>query len=61
MLLPPLPGGRPTKAERPHRITREHPINHHVTDLDNEIADRDKPGPARTTTAPTTTPTTHLT
>ena len=33
MLLLRPQGGWPTKTERPHRITtREHPINHHVTD-----------------------------
>ena len=36
MSLPPVASGRPPKTERPHRITREHPINHHVTDLDDE-------------------------
>ena len=45
MLLPPLASGRPPKTERPQRVTpREHPINHHVTDPEPRVADRDKPG-----------------
>jgi hypothetical protein len=52
MLLPPLPSGRPPKTERSHRITREHPINHHVTDLEREAADRDKPGRPRASHPP---------
>ena len=45
MLLPPPQGGRPPKTERPQRVTpREHPINHHVTDPEPRVADRDKPG-----------------
>jgi hypothetical protein len=45
MLLPPPEGGRPPKTERPQRVTpREHPINHHVTDPEPRVADRDKPG-----------------
>ena len=48
MLLPPPPRGRPPKTERPHRIPREHPINHHVTGPPHgEVADRDKPGRPR--------------
>ena len=48
MLLPPPPRGRPPKTERPHRIPREHPINHHVTGPPHgEAADRDKPGRPR--------------
>src|SRR5215217_4231323 len=45
MLLPPPERGRPTKTERPQRVTpREHPIKHHVTDPEPRVADRDKPG-----------------
>jgi hypothetical protein len=45
MPLPPRSRGRPTKTERPQRVTlREHPINHHVTDPEPRVADRDKPG-----------------
>ena len=48
MSLPPPLGGRPPKTERPHRIPREHPITHHVTDPPHgEVADRDKPGRPR--------------
>jgi transposase len=48
MLLPPPPGGRPPKTERPQRLPRDHPINHHVTDPPHgAVADRDKPGRPR--------------
>jgi hypothetical protein len=45
MSLPPPLGGRPPKTERPHRVLREGPITHHVTDP--TVADRDKPGHSR--------------
>ncbi len=46
MPLPPPERGRPTKTERPQRVTprEQHPINHHVTDQERRVADRDKPG-----------------
>jgi hypothetical protein len=54
MLLPPRSRGRPPKTERPHRILREHPINHHVTGPPRgEVADRDfaLAGPVEVVTA----------
>ena len=43
--------GRPPKTERPHRIPREHPINHHVAGPPRgRAADRDKPGRPRAPT-----------
>jgi hypothetical protein len=52
MLLPPTRGGRPTKTERPQRITRDDSINHHVTDPAHRVADRDKPGCPRAPHSP---------
>ena len=53
VLLPPRArAGRPRKTERPHRILRDHPITHHVADLDNETAHRDKAGRPRASTRP---------
>jgi hypothetical protein len=49
IVLPPPPGGRPPKTERPQCLPqRDHPINHHVADPSHEsVADRDKAGRPR--------------
>ena len=48
--LPPPPGGRPRKTERPQRFPqRDHPIKHHVTDpgANPRVANRSKAGRPR--------------